>query len=626
MKLDNYLSFLLFLLSSAHISAYIPFSSLSFPLRTSLPSSSLRLPHQAIHSKETSRKERCVIEKNGEGNCCLYSYRQRDGAEGEITEGEKCMMNNNNNDVGYNNYSNKNKNRNNNNNIFSKKPLSSSVEIYNTYTANTELTHSFYPANIEELSKTSFSSTIDRKPPTPQQQQGDNNSNGLDNSRTEVQKQMDIFRELGKNRRNRSPDFEPNVGKVIDTLMKDYRDLFHRVPNFDIYTNDIRVMDPSGVRLNGKLFYKQFFAMLRLVKTVALDRTLINYKVSYDWVDQEVKVQWNLKIWLRTQSQPRYIDGISRYSINDEGKVCAHVIDNLIINNRPIEPPYALEWMSLEAWVELLTSPDPTLNKKDPTPELVPGIAGLPRISMPGEFGFTLPGEWIPASEINDIVEGVIGEKEEALETVRSLNTDIHTGNIGGMSDRETNMLNKQLISNPISRKQVVLHASASSKMEENNNLLSNDEMTQERRRKLLGIDDDNDSGFERGGDLGGGTKKKGNEKTEKKKNSIFGDLGGGMGLPASCESHGDCDHPMFCCDFILFKTCCDKGGLMMPLPEPQSAYPHPSYSRPVRVKAEYPEDKYPDYSQRNKGGYGGTAGGSVGGGGFDDEGGFQGW
>merc|ERR1719473_676568 len=120
--------------------------------------------------------------------------------------------------------------------------------------------------------------------------------------------------------------------------------------------------------------------------------------------------------------------------------------------------------------------------------------------------------------------------------------------------------------------------------------------------------------------------KKKGNEKTEKKKNSIFGDLGGSMGLPASCESHGDCDHPMFCCDFILFKTCCDKGGLMMPLPEPQSAYPHPSYSRPVRVKAEYPEDKYPDYSQRNKGGYGGTAGKGASGGGFDDEGGFQGW
>merc|ERR1712147_304216 len=101
--------------------------------------------------------------------------------------------------------------------------------------------------------------------------------------------------------------------------------------------------------------------------------------------------------------------------------------------------------------------------------------------------------------------------------------------------------------------------------------------MTQERRRKLLNIDNDKDSGFERGGDLAKGK--------EKKKNSIFGDLGGGMGLPASCESHGDCDHPMFCCDFILFKTCCDKGGLMMPLPE-QSAYPHPSYSRPVRVKS----------------------------------------
>merc|ERR1711988_1403833 len=391
--------------------------------------------------------------------------------------------------------------------------------------------------------------------------------------------------------RNRSPDFEPNVGKVIDTLMKDYRDLFHRVPNFDIYTNDIKVMDPSGVRLNGKLFYKQFFAMLRLVKTVALDRTLINYKVSYDWAEQEVKVQWNLKIWLRALFNPRYIDGISRYSINNDGKVCAHVIDNLIINNTPVEPPYALEWMSLEAWTDLLSSDGPQLKRnKQPVPELIPGLAGLPRISNPGEFGFTMPGAWISTEDIT------------AME---------------GKSAKQTFASGKQVVSSPMHRKQVVLHASA--KTVEETDHLDAEDMTQERRRKLLGIDDDKDDGFERGGDLPGGQK-------GKKKNSIFGDLGEGMGLPASCESHGDCDHPMFCCDFILFKTCCDKGGLMMPLPEPQSAYPHPSYSRPVRVKAEYPEDKYPDYSQRNKGGYGGSAGRGASGGGFDDEGGFQGW
>jgi hypothetical protein len=197
------------------------------------------------------------------------------------------------------------------------------------------VTKSFFQVDLEDLSQTQqtsnmnlgsniFQSTI-QGPQNKQQRQGE-----IDTEHTDIQRQIDILKEIKRNNRNRSPDFEANVGKVIDTLMKDYRDFFHRVPNFDIYTNDIKVMDPSGVRLNGKLFYKQFFAMLRLVKTVALDRTLINYRVSYDWVEQEVKVQWNLKIWLRALSNPRYIDGVSRYSINNDGKVCAHVIDNLI--------------------------------------------------------------------------------------------------------------------------------------------------------------------------------------------------------------------------------------------------------------------------------------------------------
>lgn len=537
-----------YLLSSSPLSRSFSVSTLNYP----------SLPHttsQSFYSQGKGDPRKCIVDHE---NTCLHA-----------------LSPNNDNNFHVNKNTNKNffpmeENR---NEVFTNKPVSSCVEVYNSYTDNEKVTKSFFQADIEVLSQSQqitdnkiqnqiLQSTI-QGPQNKQQRQGE-----VDTEHTKVQGQIDIIKELQRKKLNRSPDFEANVGKVIDTLMKDYRDFFHRVPNFDIYTNDIKVMDPSGVRLNGKLFYKQFFAMLRLVKTVALDRTLINYKVSYDWAEQEVKVQWNLKIWLRALSNPRYIDGISRYSINNDGKVCAHVIDNLIINNTPVEPPYALEWMSLEAWTDLLSSDGPQLKRnKQPVPELIPGLAGLPRISNPGEFGFTMPGVLISTDEITRI---------ESL-------TKTQPGN--------------QVVNSPKSRKQVVLHASA--RTAEETDHLDADEMTQERRRKLLGIDDDKDDGFERGGDLGG-TKK------EKKKNSIFGDLGEGMGLPASCESHGDCDHPMFCCDFILFKTCCDKGGLMMPLPEPQS-YPHPSYARPVRVKAEYPESQYPEYPRdKGSGGYNG--------------------
>lgn len=533
-----------YLFSSSPLSPSFSVSSRKYP----------SLPHTTSHSFYSQGKggtKKCIIDHE---NSCLHAINDLTNSDSHSSFVE-----------------------NNKHEIFGTKPISSHIQIYNSYTDDEKVTQSFYQADIEQLSHTNqisdvglenkiFESTV-RGPQSKQQRQGE-----VDTEHTNVQRQIDIFKELKRKKVNRSPDFEANVGKVIDTLMKDYRDFFHRVPNFDIYTNDIKVMDPSGVRLNGKLFYKQFFAMLRLVKTVALDRTLINYKVSYDWAEQEVKVQWNLKIWLRALSNPRYIDGVSRYSINNDGKVCSHVIDNLIINNTPVEPPYALEWMSLEAWTDLLSSDGPQLKRnKQPVPELIPGLAGLPRISNPGEFGFTMPGALISVDDIEVI------EDKTAAQTLAS---------------------GKQVVSSPKSRKQVILHASA--KTVEETDHLDSDEMTQERRRKLLGIEDEKDDGFEQGGDLPGAQK-------GRKKNSIFGDLGEGMGLPASCETHGDCDHPMFCCDFILFKTCCDKGGLMMPLPEPQS-YPHPSYARPVRVKAEYPETQYPDYPrEKGSGGYSGT-------------------
>ena len=44
----------------------------------------------------------------------------------------------------------------------------------------------------------------------------------------------------------RSEDFEPNLGKVIDTLNKDYPVLFEKPPDFSIYIDEIEITDPTG--------------------------------------------------------------------------------------------------------------------------------------------------------------------------------------------------------------------------------------------------------------------------------------------------------------------------------------------------------------------------------------------
>lgn len=39
-------------------------------------------------------------------------------------------------------------------------------------------------------------------------------------------------------------EFIRNVGKVIDTLRKDYPRIFEEPPDFDIYTPDLQLRDP----------------------------------------------------------------------------------------------------------------------------------------------------------------------------------------------------------------------------------------------------------------------------------------------------------------------------------------------------------------------------------------------
>ena len=45
----------------------------------------------------------------------------------------------------------------------------------------------------------------------------------------------------------RSDDFEPNLGKVIDTLNKDYPLIFIKPLDYSIYIDQIEICDPTGI-------------------------------------------------------------------------------------------------------------------------------------------------------------------------------------------------------------------------------------------------------------------------------------------------------------------------------------------------------------------------------------------
>jgi len=67
--------------------------------------------------------------------------------------------------------------------------------------------------------------------------------------------------------------------------------------------------------------------------------------VVYDWGREEVRVKFSCVLVPRGV-QPHqkhmfiYLDGVSRYKFDAEGKITRHIFDKVIINDQKVRPPY----------------------------------------------------------------------------------------------------------------------------------------------------------------------------------------------------------------------------------------------------------------------------------------------
>lgn len=135
----------------------------------------------------------------------------------------------------------------------------------------------------------------------------------------------------------RSDDFEPNLGKVIDTLNKDYPLLFIEPLDYSIYINDIEVTDPTGIAFQGITVYKNLFTALRFFAKTIFKSQILTYKINYDYMEQVVRIVWHVQIHtdMGVFQSPLFVDGISKYHINWEGFVYRHEVQNIVINGIP---------------------------------------------------------------------------------------------------------------------------------------------------------------------------------------------------------------------------------------------------------------------------------------------------
>jgi len=139
-------------------------------------------------------------------------------------------------------------------------------------------------------------------------------------------------------------EFELNLGKALDTLKKDYPDMLTKGPDFDIYTDDVDMVDPTGFTLHGLKNYKTFFQVLHSFISFFYcpESSGLTFRLIYDWNRSAIRVSWNAVLIpkLGGVRNKVHVDGISIYKVDrGTGMITKHTIDTLLLNDKPVLAP-----------------------------------------------------------------------------------------------------------------------------------------------------------------------------------------------------------------------------------------------------------------------------------------------
>jgi Uncharacterized conserved protein (DUF2358) len=107
----------------------------------------------------------------------------------------------------------------------------------------------------------------------------------------------------------------------------------------------LKLVDPSGVQLKGLDKYKSGFAFFQtFVSFWFHTRCSIQFRILYDSCRSTIRISWNAVLVPKIPlGRPLHVDGISYYKMDvPSGKILEHRIENLLINNTPVAPPYGI--------------------------------------------------------------------------------------------------------------------------------------------------------------------------------------------------------------------------------------------------------------------------------------------
>ncbi|CAN8240437.1 unnamed protein product [Cochlearia groenlandica] len=151
-------------------------------------------------------------------------------------------------------------------------------------------------------------------------------------------------------------EFYINLGLAVRTLREDMPLPFTKDLNYNIYRDDITLLDPMNT-FSGIINYKLIFWALRFHgKILFRDISLEIYRV---WQPSEniILVRWNLKGVPRVPWEAKgEFQGTSQYKLDRNGKIYEHKVDNLAFNF-----PHQLKPVTASSVLDLVpASPNPT--------------------------------------------------------------------------------------------------------------------------------------------------------------------------------------------------------------------------------------------------------------------------
>lgn len=305
---------------------------------------------------------------------------------------------------------------------------------------------------------------------------------------------------------NKRREYQMNLGRALDVIRKDYPDLLLKAPDYSIYHDDIEVVDPSGMTLHGLSNYKMSFQFVHsIVKFFyCTEHSGLTFRLFYDFARDTIRVSWHATLAPKQLyggiDNKLHVDGASVYKLDvQSGLVKSHHIENLLINNSPLEAPQGL----FHALRYEVVNP-----------------LGVPVGSTLGLAG--------------DINPQPSAKRDDSIATTMAMTSDLSSSSSEEASDAAFELKNAARVKfglKPISREefdQIEEQVRAQSEVV-NSNYRNAGQLRAEKKKK--------DYGF---------------------LSKLFGDA-----LPDTCESNDDCDRPALCCDLIVKKVCCRSGAMI---------------------------------------------------------------